>query len=84
MEELEQIAIVSDNPYSEAQLVNISIKLIKNFNDFEKSLTSWYKQPVGQDTMINFKLHFEHEYQALKRVREITMCSIGFHQQKMW
>ena len=32
--------------------------------------------------MINLKPHLEREYQALKRVREITMQSTYFHQQR--
>ena len=32
--------------------------------------------------MMYFKLHFEREYKALKRVRGITMRSTGFQQQE--
>ena len=36
IEELEKIAIAASNPYIGMQMVNVGIKLIKNFNDFEK------------------------------------------------
>ena len=78
LEELEQLVIAANNPFSGINLVNISIKLINNFNDFEKGLTSWYKQPLIEHRMINLKLHFEREYQALKRVRGITTQSTYF------
>ena len=39
------------------------------------------KRPVGEHTMIKFKLNFEREYQALKRVRGITMRSTKVHPQ---
>ena len=75
------MAIAASNPYTGTQLVNIAIKLIKNFNDFEKGLVSWFERPVVAHTMLNFKAHFEREYQALKRVRGTTMRNTSYFQQ---
>ena len=63
------------------QMVNIGIKLIKKVNDFERGFTTWYKKPTPQHTNLNFKTHFEREYQALKKVRDITMRSKAYVQQ---
>ena len=81
LEDLEQVAIAASNPYTGTQLVNVGIKLIKNFNDFEKGLTSWFERPLAQHTIPNFKTHFEREYVALKRVRGTTMRNTAYFQQ---
>ena len=75
------MAIDASNPYKGTQLVNVAIKLIKKFNDFEKGLVSWFERPVVEHTMLNFKAHFEREYQALKRVRGTTMRNTSYFQQ---
>ena len=62
-------------------MVNIALTLIKNFNDFEKGLTSWFERPVIEHTLINFKTHFEREYLALRRVRGNTMRNNSYYQQ---
>ena len=81
LEELQQISVAALNPYTGTQMVNIGIKLIKNFNDFEKGLISWFERPVGEHTLINLKTHFEREYQALRRVRGTTMRNAAYFQQ---
>jgi len=81
LEELQQIYVAALNPYTGTQMVNIGLKLIKNFNDFEKGLISWFERPVGEHTLINLKTHFEREYQALRRVRGTTMRNAAYFQQ---
>ena len=81
LEELQQISVVVLNPYTDTQMVNIRVKLIKSFNDFEKGLVSWFERPVGEHTLINLKTHFDREYQALQRVRGITMRNTVLFQQ---
>ena len=80
LDELEQVAIAASNPYTATQIINIGIQLIKNFNDFEKGLTSWFERPILEHTLANFKVHFEREYQALRRVRGITMKNTAYFQ----
>ena len=65
LEELEQVAIAASNPYTSTQLINIGINLINNFNDFDRGLTSWFERPIEQHTFLNFKPHFEREYNPL-------------------
>ena len=55
LEELQQISVVALNPYTGTKIVNIRLKLIKRFNDFEKGLISWFERPIVEDTLINFK-----------------------------
>ena len=56
-------------------------KLIKNFNDFEKGLTSWSEKSLIEHTLPNFKAHSEREYQALKRFRGKTVRNTEYFQQ---
>ena len=81
LEELQNIAVAASNPYTDTQIVNIALTLIKNFNDFEKGLTSWFELPIADHTLINFKTHFEREYLALRRVRGNTMRNTSYFQQ---
>jgi len=81
LKKLQQISVAALNPYTGTQMVNIGLKLIKNFNDFEKGLISWFERPVGEHTLINLKTHFEREYQALRRVRGTTMRNSAYFQQ---
>ena len=81
LEELERVAVVASNPHTGTQMVNIALKLIKNFNDFEKGLISWFERPVPEHTLINLKTPFEREYQALCRVRGNTMRNTSYFQQ---
>ena len=81
LDELKQVVMLSNNLHTGTYIVNIGIRLIKNFNDFEKGLTEWFDQLAIQHTLFNFKTHYEREYQALKRVRGTTMRSTSyFHQ----
>ena len=81
IEELEQVAIAASNPYTCMQMVNVGDKLTKNFNDFEKELTSYFERPLTKHTLLNFKIYFERECQSLKSVRGTTMRNISYHRQ---
>ena len=45
VKELKELATASGNPFSPVQLLTIGIQLIKNFNDFETGLTTWFDLP---------------------------------------
>ena len=48
VEDLKDLLITVDNEYTERQLVNIGIQLIKNTNDFERCLENWIICPVDK------------------------------------
>ena len=73
--------IVASNPYTGTQLVNIALNLVKQFNNFEKGLVSWFERPIGEHTLINFKAYFKREYQTLRGVRGTTMRNPADFQQ---
>ena len=46
VDDLQELATSAGLPYSDNQIINLGIKLIKNMKDFEKRLTSWYDLPI--------------------------------------
>ena len=81
VEDLQRLATASFAPYTDRQLVNLGIRLIKNMHDFEKGLDTWYSLPRDSQTWVTFKTHFETAYTALLRLRGPTMRNTSFQQQ---
>ena len=73
MDDLQQLAIAADLPYTDKQFINLGVRLIKNMNDFDKGLTKWFENP--SDKYIDFKQHFTDAQKNLPRVRGPTMQS---------
>ena len=46
IKDLHSLSIAAQNEFTETQLVNLGIQLIKNFNDFERGLDDWILVPV--------------------------------------
>ena len=69
--ELQDLATASGNPFTPKQLIAIGIQLIKNLNDFEKGLTTWYDLLPAQQTWPRFQTHFE-------TARALYVASVGF------
>jgi hypothetical protein len=78
IQELNELSIAADNEYTERQLVNIGIQLIKNTNDFERGLESWIIRPAVEKTWINFKAHFELAHTNLVQLRGPLMKNSAF------
>ena len=81
VDELQELATASGNPFTPRQLTEIGIQLIKNFNDFEKGLTTWFDLPTPDQTWPRFKIHFETARTSLRKVRGVTMRNTAYHQQ---
>ena len=73
VQDLQDIATAANNSFSDTQIVNLAIQLIKNMCDFEKSLIDWYARPIIEHTWLNFQTHFEDSHQTLRKLRELTM-----------
>ena len=80
MDNLQQLATAAGLPYSNAQFINLSMRLIKNMNDFDKGLTKWFDLPRNQ-TYQTFKNHFTKAQNNIRRVRGPTMQSGILRQQ---
>jgi hypothetical protein len=80
VEDLKKLGDAAQMPYSEQQIINFGIQLIRNTHDFQDGLKDWYSKPLLEKTWTNFQTHFEDEYDKLRLVRGTTMQQAGFHQ----
>ena len=80
VEDLKKLGDAAQMPYTEHQIVNFGIQLIRNTHDFQDGLKQWFSKEIRDKTWENFKIHFEDEYDKLKQVRGATMRHAGFHQ----
>ena len=58
IEQLRTLAEIAKIPYTESQIVDFGIQLIKNTRDFETSLGEWNKKQAEHQTLELFKKHF--------------------------
>lgn len=79
IEQLRTLAEIAKIPYTESQIVDFGIQLIKNTRDFETSLGEWNKKQAEDQTWELFKKHFQDAQQTLKDIRGPTMAQSGFH-----
>ena len=80
IQKLKKLASQANIPYSEAQLIEFGLQLIRSTHDFEIATREWNAKPDLQKTWDNLKLHFSQAQEELKRIRGPTMVQAGFHQ----
>jgi hypothetical protein len=80
VEDLKKLGDAAQMPYTQQQIINFGVQLIRNTQDFQDGLKEWYGKPTLEKTWTRFKSHFEDEYDKLKLVRGATMQHAGFHQ----
>ena len=66
-------------PYSENQLLDIGLTVLRNTRDFERALGDWEALPLDQKTWLKFKQHFMAAQQQLKAIRGPMMQQAGYH-----
>ena len=79
IEQLRTLAEIAGIPYTESQIMDFGIHLIKNTRDFETALGEWNRKPQEEKTWGLFKDHFQDAQQVLKDIRGPTMQQSGFH-----
>ena len=79
IEQLRTLAEIAKIPYTETQIVDFGIQLIKSTRDFETALGDWNKKAEREKTWDLFKDHFTDAQQTLKDIRGPTMAQAGFH-----
>ena len=79
IEELQHLGNAAQNPYSEAQLIKLALRIIKGTNDFETGIRTWIEKARVDKTWVSFKSHFEEAHRTLRSVRGHTMQSASFH-----
>ena len=71
-------------PYSDEQLVDIAITVIKGTHDFEQGLSKWVLKAEIDKTYRNLKQHFNNELDHLQDIRGDDMLqSSTFHANMM-
>ena len=83
IEKLKKLAQQANLPYSEQQLIEFALHIIRGTHDFEKALGDWHAKAVRDKTWTNLKAHFALGQDALKAIRGPTMAQAGFHQINM-
>ena len=79
VEKLQKLAKDAEIEYSEAQIVEIALTVIKNTHDFEKALSEWHNKAKVDKTWANFKDHFKKAQMELKEIRGPAMLQPGQH-----
>ena len=79
IEQLRKLAEIARIPYTESQIVDFGIQLIKNTRDFETALGEWNRKPDDDKTWEIFKQHFQDAQQTLKDIHGPTMAQAGYH-----
>ena len=79
IENLQKLAQQAGIPYTDQQLLEKGLSIIRSTRDFEYALTEWEKKPVADRTWATFKTHFHEAQLNLKKIRGPTMQQAGFH-----
>ena len=79
IEQLRTLAEIAKIPYTESQIVDFGVQLIKSTRDFETALGEWNRKADLHKTWDLFKEHFSDAQQTLKDIRGPTMAQAGFH-----
>lgn len=78
VEDLLDISVAAQDPFTDKQIVNIGLHLIKNTNDFERALEEWINKATEEQTWLNFKAHFDTAKILLRKDRGNNMKNTIF------
>ena len=74
LEQLQKLAAHAGIPYTDQQILEKGLTLIRATRDFEYGLTLWEAKPAAQKNWQNFKNHFHEQQLNLKRY-EAQQCN---------
>ena len=83
VEKLKTMGEAADIAYTEPQLLDIALTVIRNTRDFEKALGEWEALRATAKTWVKFKKHFTTAQKQLKAIRGPTMQQAGYHHANM-
>lgn len=78
IEQLQKLATTAGIPYTDSQILEKGLTLIRSTRDFEYALTQWEDKPQDDKTWANFKTHFHEAQLQLKKIRGPTMQQAGY------
>jgi len=80
LEQLKKLSLHAGVPYTDAQILEKGLSIIRATRDFEYALTTWENRSVTDKNWKNFKTHFHDAQVQLRKIRGPTMQQAGFHQ----
>ena len=83
VEELQHLGDAAQDSYSEAQLINFPLQIVKNTHDFETGIRTWIELPRASKSWVRFKTPFESAHRSLRKIRRNTIRSSSFNQVNM-
>ena len=79
LEKLRKMAEAAKIDYTDAQILDMGLTVIRNTRDFEKALGDWEALSATAKTWDRFKKHFKNAQKQLKAIRGPTMQQAGYH-----
>ena len=67
IEGIQQLSTAASSPYSQQQLINIALHVIKDTRDYQQGLNDWYTLPAMNQTWLRLKGHFQTACRNLKK-----------------
>ena len=80
LDDLQKLATRANLKYSDRQMVEMGMNIIKNTHDFEQGIYEWEKKPAADKTYDNLKTHFNDELERLQNIRGDDMLQSTHHQ----
>ena len=79
LENLQKLAKQANIPFTDKQILEKGLTLIRRTRDFEYALTMWEDKSAEDKTWKEYKTHFHEAQLRLKQIRGPTMQQAGYH-----
>ena len=79
IDDLQRLAVAANLKYTDSQLVDLGLTIIKGTHDLETGQSEWYDKPTANKTYANLKEHFDKAYKKLQRIRGEDMRPSAHH-----
>ena len=78
IEDLQELAELSDVPYTPSQIVNLGFIIMNSHRMLRSDVRKWIRKPAVDKTWANFKLHFTQAHIELRETAA-SADEMGFH-----
>ena len=79
IDKLIKMAVAAEILYTDKQVLDIGLTVIRNTRDFEKDLGNWESLAAARKDWQTFQTHFKDAQKQLKAIRGPTMQQAGYH-----
>ena len=79
IEQLQKLATQAGIPYTDSQILEKGLTIIRSTRDFEYALTQWENKASADKTWASFKTHFHEAQLQLKKIRGPIMQQAGYY-----